>query len=166
MTADVMIREVLVAALEAAFPGSGMRVSASPDPVATSPAACADVGDVKIYDDGDEATVVIENVTHHPSNPYDSKMSPRERAAGVTQEVVEFLRALFDDRVFLWARQQGKGGGLWKEPFDGIIPEKRSPGRRHVCVVKANWKNRPTAACSGRRCAPPLMLSVSCLGAQ
>lgn len=123
MTADVTIREVLVPALEAAFPGSGMRVSASPDPVATFPAACAEVGDVHIYDDGDEATVVIENVTHHHSNPYESEMSSRERAEWVTQEVVEFLRALFDDRVFLWARQQGKGGGGWAQPYEGVIPD-------------------------------------------
>lgn len=123
MTADVTIREVLVPALEAAFPGSGMCVSAPPDAVATFPAACAEVGDVLIYDDGDEATVVIENVTHYHSNPYDSAMSPRERAERVTQEVVEFLRALFDDRVFLWARQQGRGGGGCQGLYDGVIPD-------------------------------------------
>lgn len=123
MRADVTIREVLVPALEAAFPNSGMRVAASPGPVAVFPAACAEVGEVQIYDDGDEATVVIENVTHHHSNPYDSNMSPRERAESVTQEVVEFLRALFDDRVFLWALQQGKGGGGWTQPYEGVIPD-------------------------------------------
>jgi hypothetical protein len=34
---------------------------------------------VQIYDDGDEATIVIENVTHHHTNPYDAEMTPRQR---------------------------------------------------------------------------------------
>jgi hypothetical protein len=123
MTNDVTIREVLVPALEAAFPASGMRVAAPPEPVAVFPPACAEVGEVKIYDDGDEVTVVIENVTHHHTNPYDSEMTPNERAQWVAHEVVEFLQALFGDRVFLWSRQQGKGGGGWKQPYGGVIPD-------------------------------------------
>lgn len=123
MTHDVTIRDVLVPALQAAFPASGLRVATPPQPVAVFPAACADVGDVQIYDDGDEATVVIEKVTHHHTHPYDSDMSPRERAHWVTNEVVEFLHALFDERVILWSRQQGRGGGGWRQPYEGVIPD-------------------------------------------
>lgn len=123
MTNDVAIREVLVPALEAAFPGAGMCISSPPDPVAIFPAACAEVGDLRIFDDGDEATVVIENVTHHHTTPYDPDMSGSERVQWITDEVVEFLLALFDDRVFLWSRQQGKGGGGWKQPYEGVIPD-------------------------------------------
>jgi hypothetical protein len=123
MTNGVTIREVLVPALEAAFPATGLRVLAPPGPVAIFPAACAEVGDVQIYDDGDEATIVIENVTHHHINPYDTEMRSRERAEWVTQEVVEFLHALFDDRVFLWSRHQARGGGGWQQPYEGVIPD-------------------------------------------
>lgn len=128
MTNDARIREILLPALEAAFPASGMRIGNPPGPVAVFPAACAEVGDVQVYDDGEEATVVIENVTHHHTNPYDSspydpKMTPSERAQWITDEVVEFLHALFDDRVLLWSRQQGKGGGGWSRPYEGIIPD-------------------------------------------
>ena len=123
MKIDVTIREVLVPALEAAFPASGMRAAPPPKPVAVFPAACAEVGDVQIYDDGDEATVVIEYVTHHHINPYDSAMTLSERAHWVTHEVVEFLRALFDDRVFLWSLQRGKSGGGWTQPYEGVIPD-------------------------------------------
>jgi len=123
MTADVTIREILVPALKAAFPAAGMRIGSPPEPIAIFPAKCAEVGDVQIYDDGDEATVVIEHVTHHHTNPYDPEMTPNERAQWVTHEVVEFLRALFDDRVFLWSRQQGQGGGGSRQPFEGVIPD-------------------------------------------
>lgn len=123
MTNHVTIRQLLLPALEAAFPSSGMRVSDPPEPVAVFPAACAEVGDVQIYDDGDEATVVIENGTHHHTNPYDAEMTSGERAQWVTREVVEFLRALFDDRVFLWSRQRGRCGGGWNQPYEGVIPD-------------------------------------------
>lgn len=114
-----------------------MRVSASPDPAVVFPAACTEVGDLQIYDDGDEATVVIGNVTHHHPNPYDPTMSPRERAEWVTQEVVAFLRALFDDRVLLWSHNQGKGGGGWMQPYEGVIPNE-APRGADMCV----WSRR------------------------
>ena len=137
MTADVTIRDLLVPALEAAFPTSGMRDAFPPEPVAVFPAACPEVGDVRIYDDGDEATVDIEHVTHHHINPDDSEMTPRERAVWVTQAVVEFLRALFDDRVILWSRQHGKGGGGWIQPYEGVIPD-GVPGDADIFV----WSRR------------------------
>jgi hypothetical protein len=75
-----------------------------------------------IYDDGDEATVVIENVTHHHTNPYDSDMKDNERSRWIASKVVEFLRELFDDQVFLWSINKGQRGGGWRRPYDGSIP--------------------------------------------
>ncbi len=123
MKSDVTISEVLLPALEAAFPASGLRVATTENLVAVFPAACSEVGGVLIYDDGDEATVDIENITHYHFNPYDSEISPYELALWVTNEVVEFLQALFDDRVLLWSRQQGRGGGGSLQPYEGVIPD-------------------------------------------
>lgn len=120
---EVTIREVLVPTLKAAFSDFGVRFAEPPAPVAVFPAACSEVGDVQIYDDGDEATVVIENVTHHHTNPYDPEMNSSDRARWITNEVVEFLQTLFDDRVFLWSRRQGHGGGGCHWPFEGVIPD-------------------------------------------
>ncbi len=77
---------------------------------------------MQIYDDGDEATVNIGNVTHHHINPYDPDMSHIERAQWVTDEVVEFLQSLFDDRVFLWT-QRGIGRSGMQQPYEGAIPD-------------------------------------------
>lgn len=122
MTGDLTIREILVPALEAAFPASGMRTATPPMPVALFPAACAEVGDVHVYDDGDEATVLIEHVTHHHVEPDDTEMTPNERAQWITLDVVEFLHALFGDRVLLWSREGGKRGGGWWRPYEGVLP--------------------------------------------
>lgn len=116
------LRDVLVPALQAVFPDRGLRVSDPPDPVVTFPAVCPEVGDVQIYDDGDEATVFIEWISHNHVNPYDEDMSDNERYRWITDNVIEYLTALFSDQVFLWSIDKGRGGGGWSWPFDGIIP--------------------------------------------
>ena len=117
------IRALLVPALEKEFPGRGLRVSSPPDPlVATFPAACAEVGDVLIYDDAVEATVCIEHVTHHHVTASDAGIGEDERAREITEGVVEFLHDLFADRVLLWSFQRGQGGGGWSRPHDGSLP--------------------------------------------
>ncbi len=95
------------------------------------------VGRVLVYDDGDEATVLIENVTHGHFNPYDEKLSEAQRDETVTADVIDFLKALFSDRVLLhctpdkhrggWVRLDLKDGpvelspashySLWSRPY-------------------------------------------------
>ena len=116
------IADVLIPALQTAFPDRGLLISSAPNPIVVFPAGCAEVGDVLIYDDGDEATVVIENVTHHHVNPYDTNMSEEERDRWVAEEVIEFLHDLFADQVFLWSIEKGKAGGGWQRGYDGTIP--------------------------------------------
>lgn len=116
------IRDSLIPALQEAFPDHGIRVSAPPDPIAVFPALCAEVGDVLVYDDGDEATIVIENVTHHHTNPYDSGISEHERELWITERVLAFLHELFSDRVLLWSVEKGRTCGGWHGNFNGIVP--------------------------------------------
>jgi hypothetical protein len=113
MTRHVALADVLVPALLDAFPSSGMRVGKPPGPVAMFPAACDGVGDVLIFDDGDEATVVVQNITHHHENPYDASLVGIERYEWITERVVAFLRELFADRILLWSRDAGRRGGGW-----------------------------------------------------
>jgi hypothetical protein len=118
-----MIRDVLVPALSAKFPGRGMRTGVPPDPIAIFPAAHAAVGDVSIWDDDEEATVGIGDITHHHFNPYNSNLTDPESEQWITQAVVEFLEKLFADRVLL---QKGRtcawGSMQWLEDGEGIPP--------------------------------------------
>jgi hypothetical protein len=52
-----MIRDVLLPALQSRFPSRGFRADASPNAIGSFPSAHEQVGDVTIWDDGDEATV-------------------------------------------------------------------------------------------------------------
>ena len=123
MTNEAVICQALVPALKAAFPDAEIQASEPPNPVAVFPAVCPAVGAVMVFDDGDEATVVIENITHHHVDCYDPDLSDDDRVKWIADDVVGFLRQLFADRVFLWSRNQGKGGGGWRRPFDGGIPD-------------------------------------------
>jgi hypothetical protein len=120
---DVTIRDVLTPALQMTFQDRGLRVFCDDtNLVAEFPASCSEVGKVLIYDDGEEATVVIENITHHHVNPYDETLNPEERCHWISAKVMEFLGELFADRVFLWSINNGAGGGGWASLFDGAIP--------------------------------------------
>ena len=106
-----MIRDSLIPALKREFAGWEIAFDAPPQPIATFPAAQAAVGRVLVYDDGDEATVLIEKVTHGHFNPYDQKLSETQRDEMVTEDVVDFLKALFSDRVLLHSSADNRTGG-------------------------------------------------------
>ena len=77
-----MIRDRLIPALEAAFAGSDMQIDPENNPIARFPGVQKQVGDVLIYDDGDEATVCVDNISHGHFNPYDETISQEQRGYG------------------------------------------------------------------------------------
>jgi len=108
------ITATLLPMLKQTFPERAMRAGTPPDPVATFPAAHPDVGDLRIWDEGDEATVAIGEITHSHFNPYDSSLSADQIAARVSAEIVDFLEDLFADRVLLWSSGIAGSGG-WQQ---------------------------------------------------
>lgn len=106
-----MIRDHLIPALKSEFAGWEIDFSPEAPAIAAFPASQEAVGRVLIYDDGDEATVVIENITHGHFNPYDESLKDEEREKIVVEDVIEFLKALFSDRVLLHtSANHGVGG--------------------------------------------------------
>ncbi|MHB1003939.1 MAG: hypothetical protein ACYC1B_08990 [Thermoleophilia bacterium] len=104
-----MIRESILTELKRRYPAESYCVGDEGNTVAVFPAKCPEVGKVTIWDDGDEATVLIENITHGHFNPYDESLSEAERDKEITEEVCDFLDALFRDDVLLWT--SGRAGG-------------------------------------------------------
>ena len=111
---DMTIADVLVPMVKAMYPDRKPRFGSAPEPIVVFPAACPDVGDLSIYDDGEEATVAIENVTHHHVNNYDAELSQEERIRRIAQRVVTFLDSLFSDSVLLWSIDRGQRMGGWR----------------------------------------------------
>ena len=99
------------------------------------------VGDLLVYDDGDEATVLIEKITHGHFAPYDYELTDEERDSIVTEMVIEFLQELFRDEVLLFKTPSNSMGGwrrlrfndnpldlkedleyyLWSEPYKADV---------------------------------------------
>lgn len=105
-----MISTVLIPILEKRFPDRGMRVGSPPAPCALFPAMHPDVGDIQIYDDGDELTLVACNFTHGHFSNYNENLSPKKKAEQIVEDIVIFLEALFADRVVLYGSPQRAGG--------------------------------------------------------
>lgn len=117
-----MIRDRLIPAIEKEFAGWEMTITPEENPIVRFPAVQEAVGDVVIYDDGDEATVCIEEITHGHFNPYDESLQETKRDEMVTEDVIDFLKALFTDRVLLnVCNDKGSGGWTRLDLQDGPV---------------------------------------------
>lgn len=96
-----------------------MRVGVPPEPLVVFPAAHLAVGDVVIYDDGDEATVCIGDITHGHFNPYDASLSDEQGTDWIIEHLLHFLDCLFADRVVLFKHREFTGMGGWRVLEDG-----------------------------------------------
>jgi hypothetical protein len=125
-----MIRDHLTAAIKESFPSLPFSFSQSSNPVATLQSPFAEIGKLEIYDDGDEATVSISEITHGHFNPYDTSLSETQRDQQIVEDVISFLRALFDDKVLLF-RTPSRGMGGWLRLDLSPKPPTFSSGREY-----------------------------------
>lgn len=116
-----MIRDRLIPALQREFAGQDMIFDVPPNPIVTFPAVQPEVGRVFVYDRGHEAMVVIEHITHAHFNAY-PPASEAERVEIIVEDVVDFLKALFSDRILLYANPSGGGNG-WTRLDIGSGPD-------------------------------------------
>ncbi|HEV7926966.1 MAG TPA: hypothetical protein VGR14_16540 [Verrucomicrobiae bacterium] len=122
-----MIRDCLIPALKSEFAGREIIFDSPPQPIATFPECQAAVGKVKVYDGGEEATVLIEKITHGHFSTYDQKLGEEQRSRIITDDVVEFLKDLFNDRVLLYTSGSNRVGG-WSRLSPKQGPVELLPG--------------------------------------
>jgi hypothetical protein len=125
-----MIRDYLIPALKSEFAGWEISFGEPPDPIATFPSCQEAVGKVTIYDDGGEATVCIEKITHGHFDPHGETLTAEERDRIIAEKALGFLKALFSDRVLLCTNpSNGVGGWMRLGLKDG--PVELSPSFRY-----------------------------------
>ena len=137
-----MIRDRLIPAVRRTFPGKPFSFSEPPDPIIRLSSGHAEIGELAIYDDGEEATVCITEITHGHFNPYDPSLGQDEVDQKVTEEVVCFLRGLFSDRVLLYRTPSRSMGGwmLFRDaPDETMFVEERE------CFLWSGPYRRPDA---------------------
>ena len=113
-----MLSQLLLPVLRQRFPGRGLVPGVPPEPCAVFPGTHPGIRRVAIYDDGDELTLCIDDLTHGHFAEYAEGLSDAERAGRVVESVAEFLAALFADRVVVWGRHN-IGGGWYRPDLGG-----------------------------------------------
>ena len=133
-----MIRDVLIPEIRERFPEVGFEFLDDPQPFARLTCPCVELGELEIHDDGEEVTVVLTNITHSHYNPC-RKMPDVERAQWVTTAVIDFLVALFEDRVLLYCSADRMQGGSQIHE-SSVDPSRSIPGmEQYDCFV---WSGR------------------------
>jgi hypothetical protein len=108
-----MLSALLLPVLRERFHARGVVEGNPPDPCAMFPGIHPGIRGVSIFDDGDELTLCVDDLTHGHFNEYSEGLSEGEREKRIVDHVVEFLEALFADKVVVWG-QQHMGG--WYRP--------------------------------------------------
>jgi hypothetical protein len=111
LLADGRISDFLIPILLVRFPDRGLTSGIPPEPCVTFPAIRPEAGDIQIYDDDGEITLVAGQFTHgHFSNYDDIPIGEKEKA--IAEDVAIFLEKLFSDQVVLG--DSNKSGGRWR----------------------------------------------------
>ena len=108
-----MLSSLLLPVLRERFSDRGLVEGTPPDPCAMFPGIHPGIRGVSIYDDGHELTVCVDDLTHGHFAEYDNTLAETERERLIVESVVEFLDALFTDRVAVWG-QHNVGGGWYR----------------------------------------------------
>src|SRR4051812_41213045 len=96
------LSSIILPLFQERFPNRGMAIGVPPRPIAFFPGIHHGIRGVSIHDDGSELTVAVDDLTHGHFAEYDSGLSESERAVRIVDAVVDFLEALFADRVVVW----------------------------------------------------------------
>jgi hypothetical protein len=125
-----MIRDHPTEAITKSLPSFPFSFSQSANLVATLQSPISEVGGLEIYDDVDEATASISEITHGHFNPYDATLGEQQRDQQIVEDVISFLRALFADWVLLF-RTPNRGMGGWLRLDLSLEPPILSSGREY-----------------------------------
>jgi hypothetical protein len=119
------LSSLLLPRLRSSFPDLTLRVGESPHPVVVIEAVHPDVGDVEIYDDGEELTIGLGNFTH-------AHVGLGESKDRIVELAVALLTELFSDSVVLWGPQSGSGGYYRKGQTSSLAKLLSKEGTQYV----------------------------------
>ena len=120
-----LIADKLVPRLRQRFPDRVVTFGSAPSPCAVFGAAHPDFGDVQIFDDGSDVTLVAGNFTHGHFSDYQSTV-PEAAAENIVNDVIDFLDRLFADRIVFWGSHRGGGGWHSRGESDSDFPIHRT----------------------------------------
>jgi hypothetical protein len=126
-----MITNLLISKLRTRFPHPNMHVITEPQAEIVIPAVHANIGGIKIYDDGNEITMCIGNFTHTHFANYEKSLSEAQAVEKISEAAVDFLFDLFADQIVLWGSHQG-AGGFYRRGWKPTTPFSEHRGQEYV----------------------------------
>lgn len=100
--------DTLVLELKRRFPERGLHVDPGSPQRAVFPAVHPEVGEVAIYDDEQELTIVYGNFTHCHYGPW--QFSENATVRDVVESVLSDIDDLFSNRLIMWGSHERAGG--------------------------------------------------------
>ena len=107
-----MIRDKLIPLLQQRFGAGSFTRGTDPKLIVSFPSAHAEVGELKILDDGNEVIVEIGEITHGHFGSM-KETATQEADQEVAENVVDFIEDLFAGKYILWRTKKRFAGG-WK----------------------------------------------------
>jgi hypothetical protein len=110
-----MLRDLLIPSLRSFFPAEHFRFHDGENKIASLPMPNGE-GELLICDDGDEVTIFLGGITHcHFSQEYlgSGEYSPEGE---VVQDVIDYLKDLFADRLVFYHAPNHHGDGSIQRP--------------------------------------------------
>lgn len=81
------------------------------NPLITFPATCLEVGDLRIFEVGAEGRIEVGDLTHGHFYSFGSYPTPEEAAQELAENILDFVREVFANRVVFWRTKGGNTGG-------------------------------------------------------
>ena len=107
-----MLTKVVTEFLEKQIPERIERIEAGeePAPFIRIRSENGEFGDIELYDDGDEVTIVFGRFTHsHYSNYDDIPLEQKEDQ--IAEDVFDVITDTLNDKLEFWGSHEGSGGG-------------------------------------------------------
>jgi hypothetical protein len=124
-----MIRDLLIPQIQERFIQYGPVINMTDNPVVTFTNSLPAIGELTIWDDGEEATLAIGKISHGHFSVYENGLSPEVIHQRIADNLLDFLEALFADKVLMWISDDEVSGGWQRIDLSPDISPPEPGGR-------------------------------------
>jgi len=135
-----MIRDLLIPQIKERFAQYQPVINLNDNPVVTITNPLPAIGAVTIWDEGEEATLAIGKISHGHFTIYEKGLSPEVIHQRLADNLLDFLEALFADKVLLWVSDDGEAGGWQRIDLSPDISPPEPGGRFYLWSGPTEFK--------------------------
>lgn len=131
-----MIRDKLIPLLEQRFGANSFHRDIAPNLIVSFPPAYAEVGELKIFQYGNELIAEIGEIAHSHFDNLNPEATQEEAEQEIAETVLNFIEDLFAGKYILWRSKEGDAGGL---KYIDFISEDENLSRFENDIIRFTW---------------------------